>query len=273
MTNDVSTESTTAANLIDLGRYPIDQPESDRFQELVDRCRADLAAVGASQLEGFLLPDAVSNMTNEALALRDETFINAATHNAYFEDVDSSLPEHDPRRTMLRSSQATVAYDQIPDGSMIRTLYNWDPLLTFVGAALGKAPFYRNADPLGALNIVHYGQGDELGWHFDRAEFVVTLMLQPAASGGDFEYVPNLRNDLNENYDAVGRLLNGDTSGVIPLSSGAGTLAFFRGRHSIHRVTPIAGDVLRVNAVLSFAEKPNHLLNALTQQLFYGRTA
>ena len=69
------------------------------------------------------------------------------------------------------------------------------------------------------------------------------------------------------------RLLQGDMTDVIHLPSTAGTLAFFRGRHSIHRVTPIEGDRLRTNAVLSFAEKPDHRLNALTQELFYGRTA
>ena len=98
-------------------------------------------------------------------------------------------------------------------------------------------------------------------------------MLQPAASGGDFEYVPNLRNEHEENYPAVRRLLQGDMTNVIHLPSSPGTLAFFRGRHSIHRVTPIVGDRLRTNAVLSFADKPDHRLNELTQELFYGRTA
>ena len=69
------------------------------------------------------------------------------------------------------------------------------------------------------------------------------------------------------------RLLQGDMTDVIHLPSTAGTLAFFRGRHSIHRVTPIEGNVLRANAVLSFADKPGTRLNELTQQLFYGRTA
>ena len=38
-------------------------------------------------------------------------------------------------------------------------------------------------------------------------------------------------------------------------------------------MTPIMGDRLRTNAVLSFADKPDHRLNTLTQELFYGRTA
>jgi len=260
-------------DLIDIDRYPIDDLDSAAGRALIDRCRRDLAAAGASQLDGFLSVDAVEHLTREALALSDVGVRKEGTHNVYFEDIDPALPEDDPRRIMERSSQSTVAYDLIPADAGIRALYEWEPLLQFVGTALDKHPFYRNADPLGALNLVYYQDGDELGWHFDRAEFVVTLMLQPAASGGDFEYIPNLRNEHEENYPAVQRLLQGDMADVIHLPSTAGTLAFFRGRHSIHRVTPIEGDVLRTNAVLSFADKPGTRLNELTQQLFYGRTA
>jgi hypothetical protein len=263
----------TPRDLIDIDRYPIDDLDSDAGRALIDRCRRDLAASGACQLEGFLSVDAVEHLTSETLALSHIGVRKEGTHNVYFEDVDTALPEDDPRRIMQRSSQSTVAYDLIPADARIRALYECDPLLQFVGTALGKTPFYRQADPLGALNLVYYEHGDELGWHFDRAEFVVTLMLQPAASGGDFEYIPNLRNENDENYQLVQRLLQGDMTDVIHLPSTAGTLAFFRGRHSIHRVTPIEGNVLRANAVLSFADKPGTRLNELTQQLFYGRTA
>jgi hypothetical protein len=269
---DVSTRL-SPRDLIDIARYPVDDLDSDQGSALIDRCRRDLAASGSCQLQGFLTDDAVTQLTREALALGHLGVRKEGTHNVYFEDIDPTLPEDDARRIMQRSSQSTVAYDLIPPDSGIRALYEWDPLLRFVGTALEKAPFYRQEDPLGALNLVYYEEGDELGWHFDRAEFVVTLMLQPAASGGDFEYIPNLRNETEENYPRVRRLLKGDTADVIHLPSSAGTLAFFRGRHSIHRVTPIEGGVLRTNAVLSFADRPGTRLNELTQQLFYGRTA
>ena len=259
--------------LVDVDRYPIDALESTAGRELLARCQADLAANGACQLDGFLRPDAVVRLVDEALSLSDVSFRNASVHNVYFEDVDPSVPADDPRRLMERASQATVAYDLIPEDAGVRALYESDEFLAFVGASLGKDPFYRNADPLGGLNLVYYAEGDELGWHFDRAEFVVTLMLQPAIEGGDFEYAPNLRNEQEENYPDVKRLLEGDRTHVIHLPSRGGTLAFFRGRHSIHRVTPIVGDVLRTNAVLSFADKPGQRLNELTQLMFYGRTA
>jgi hypothetical protein len=273
MSTPTDTAASVARSLIDIDRYPVDDLTSPAGRNLVERCRTELQAGGACQLEGFLRDDAIASLSAEAAALSDGAFTNTAVHNAYFEDVDESLPEDDARRIMQRASQATVAYDMVPADAGIRALYEWDPLLEFVGAALGKSPFYRNADPLGAMNLVYYGEGDELGWHFDRAEFVVTLMLQPAESGGDFEYGPNLRSDENEDYPRVARLLQGDPTDVIHLPSQAGVLAFFRGRHSIHRVTPIKGDILRTNAVLSYSDRPDHRLNELTQKMFYGRTA
>ncbi len=274
MTTPASNPAATAiGDLVDLERYPIHELDGAAGRQLVASCRSDLDARGACQLEGFIQAAAIERLAAEADDLKGVSFRNEAIHNVYFEDVPAGIAPDDPRGMMERASQATVAYDLIPADATIRAFYESDELLAFVGAALGKAPFYRNADPLGALNLVYYAEGDELGWHFDRAEFVVTLMLQPAVTGGDFDYVPNLRSDADENYAAVARLLQGDPAGVHHAPSGAGTLAFFRGRHSIHRVTPIRGDVLRTNAVLSFADRPDHRLNELTQRMFYGRTA
>ena len=95
-----------------------------------------------------------------------------------------------------------------------------------------------------------YGEGDELGWHVDNADFVVTLMLQPSTSGGAFEYVPMLRSADDPNPDGVRALLSGDRAGVRALSPAPGTPALFRGRLSPHRVTPISGSIPRINAVL-----------------------
>jgi hypothetical protein len=56
------------------------------------------------------------------------------------------------------------------------------------------------------------------------------------------------------------------------MSGEAGTLALFRGHFSPHRVTPVEGSRLRINAVLSFADAPGHRLHAAAYPLFYGRT-
>jgi hypothetical protein len=60
---------------------------------------------------------------------------------------------------------------------------------------------------------------------------------------------------------------------VIALEPQPGTLTLFRGRRSLHRVSPVLGDTVRVNAVLAYGDRPGMRLNELTQRLFYGRVA
>lgn len=260
-------------SLIDFEHYPINDLSSTGGTKLAEKCRAELRAQGACRLDDFLRPEALARMVDEANALIDLAYRQDDVHNVYFEEVDESLPESDPRRMLQHTSQAAIAWDHTPPTADIRRLYEWDGLTNFVATCLEKSVLYRSEDPLGACNITTYREGAELGWHFDRSEFSVTLMLQPADEGGEFEYVPNIRSEHDENYPAVARLLQGDRTGVISFPSKPGTLAFFRGHHSIHRVTPVKGTKVRINAVLTYAEQPAYKLNAYTQKLFYGRTA
>ena len=120
--------------------------------------------------------------------------------------------------------------------------------------------------------IALFEDGDELGWHFDRSEFAVTVMYQEAETGGHFEYYPGLRSAENDNHAEIETILRGDGEGAVRLPSGPGSLAIFQGRNALHRVSPIAGSRPRINSVLTYGEKPDMRLNKLTQGLFYGRT-
>ena len=265
-------DSTAIAEIIDLDRYPIDRLDSAEGRRLVERCQKDLRTRGACQLHGFIRPNAVESLVAEALEKAVDAYRTDDTHNVYFEEIPEGAAADDPRGMLQHSSKLTIAWDEIAEESALRTVYNWDPLTDFIGQALEMPRFYRYGDALGACSVALFEQGDELGWHFDRSHFAVTLMLQPADAGGDYEYFHMLRSPESENYEEVAARLTGSRSGVIALPSEPGTLSFFRGRYSMHRVTPVAGAKTRVNAVLAYSEKPDDKMNGLTQQLFYGRT-
>jgi hypothetical protein len=264
--------ATELSDIVDLDRYPIDDLESPEGLELVAFCRAQLAAVGACDLEGFLRPAVAAAIAQEALATRDEGFRTDAAHNIYFDGpVGEGAPSGDPRRIPVRTAKTGIAYDRIAPASPLRLLYESPELTRFIASALQADPLYRHADPVGALNTMIYEPGDEIGWHFDNADFVVTLMLQPARAGGAFEFVPMLRTAEDENHPGVVALLEGDRQGVLGMSAARGTLALFRGRRSPHRVTPVEGDAARIIAVLAYASVPDARLSARTLELFYGR--
>ena len=261
----------TLAHAIDLGRYPIDDLDGPAGRALLSGCREELRALGACELEGFLRPEAVTAAVRSVAALQPLAFRTETTHNLEFSGREADLDADDPLRIQVRSAKGLVAYDQVPGGSPLRAVYESDVLTRFVGAALEVEPIYRQADEIGALNVMFYGDGDELGWHVDNADFVVTLMLQPSVSGGAFEYAPMLRRADDPNPDGVRALLTGDRAGVRELSPAPGTLALFRGRLSPHRVTPVSGPIPRINAVLSYASKPDAKLSAAARRIFFDR--
>ena len=256
---------------VDLDRYPISSLHDPEGRRLVDRCRSDLARQGACDLPGFLRPQAIERIVQDATALRDRAHRTESTHNIEFSGTETELAEDDPLRIQVRSAKSAVACDLFAEDSALRRLYESDDLTRFVSAALEVDPIDRQDDPVGAVSAMFYDRGDELGWHFDNADFVVTLMLRPSEAGGVFEYVPMLRTEQDRNPEGVRRLLAGDPTGVRTMSGEAGTLALFRGHLSPHRVTPVLGETARLNAVLSYARTPDARMSAAGRRLFYGR--
>ncbi len=260
------------AGVVDIGRYPLHDLDSAQGQALVGSCQEELRDRRICQLAGFLTPSAVAEMIAQARQLAPMAWASDRTHTVYFEPPDDSRGAGHPRALPQRSAKKAIAYDQIPADSPIRRLYESDDLTAFIAAVLGKPALHRSADPLDALEIAIFEDGDELGWHFDRSEFSVTMMYQQSDAGGYFDYCPGLRSEHDENYPTVQKILHGGQTGVTRLPSSPGTLAIFRGQHTLHRVTPVHGPQPRINSVLTYGENPGMKLNALTQQLFYGRT-
>jgi hypothetical protein len=254
--------------LVDLDRHPFDDPE------LLARGRAELTADGVTVLPGFLRSAAVEAMVEEVDRLADQAHPSDVRGTPYLDLPDETFPDGHPRRAHSRSALAAIAYDLFPAESPLRALYEWDPLMTFIGELLERRPLYRYADPLGALNVAVMGDGDELGWHFDMTDFVVSIALQASSRGGEFEAATNLRSPDDERYDDVDAVL-GDRAGdrVVAYPMTPGTLMLFAGRHSLHRVTPVAGPTPRYVALLAFDTRPDTDSSELLKLVRYGRAA
>ena len=260
-----------ASTLVNLTRYPIADLHASPAQALVRDCRRRLESAGAVTLPDFLTAAATSALTAEARGLEAAAHEYHVDHTVYFQPCDDSHPAAHALRRQVRTDKGNVPYDRIPADARLRQLYNWDGLLHFVAAVLDEPVLYRHPDPMAALNINTHGPGQELGWHFDRTDFAVTLSLQQCEEGGVFEYVPNLRSALDENFDGVARVLAGSTEGVVSLPAAPGTLTLFRGHHSLHRVTPGFGASKRLMAALSYVRDPTVMFSAYARKLFYGR--
>ncbi len=262
-----------AATLVDLDAYPILDLDSPRAAELIEHHGRQLVETGAAELPGFLTPRGLASCLADAEALSSQAHWSRGQSGPYLEIPEPGWPEGHPRRHLEPFAVGAIAYDLFPADSPLRRLYEWDPVMEWIGRILGRWPLYRYADPLGALNVAVMGDGDSLEWHFDQTDFVVSLALRDAPDGGDFEVAPMIRSEQDECYEDVAGVLAGQRERVMRLPLTPGTLLIFAGRHSLHRVSPIVGSPPRLIALLAYDAKPGTRSSELLQRVRYGRTA
>jgi hypothetical protein len=270
---DIS-ESDGPASFVDLSRYPIDALDSPRGKALVAEIRREMAARCICALPDFLRPAALARMVAEAEALEPLGYRGPTEASPYFfnyrtGELDALPPDH-PRRRKTPRRMRQIAYDIIPPGSAIAQLYHWDGLTRFLAAATGVDRLYRSADRYQALNVSVMDEGGCQQWHFDTNEVNITLLLRAPDAGGEFEYVPLIRSAENENFERVGRVLDGGREGVVQLSQEAGMLVLFKGHHSIHRVAPVRGARRRFQSILAHNTQPGVVGSLESSILHYG---
>jgi hypothetical protein len=260
-------------DILDLERFPLDRPGTPAWQDLVARCRADLAAVGMFNLEGFVRPGALARAMGEIRPVMETlSFVHKRSHNIYFrKDVPELASDH-PALRKVDTINHTVCSDQIAQ-SVPMWIYEWPQFAVFLAAIMGKETLFAMRDPLARVNVMAYREGEALNWHFDRSEFTTTLLLQEPSGGGEFQYRSDLRSDDNPNYDGVAQLLEGNDPEVKTLRLAAGTLNVFKGKNTLHRVTPCKGPRERYIAVFSYYERPGVMFSKEEQIGFYGRAA
>jgi hypothetical protein len=260
-------------NILDLDRYPLDRPGSTGWLGLVDRCKADLAADGMFNLEGLLHPEATARAMAEVAPVMERlSFLHKRHHNVYFRKDVPGLPADHPALRMVDTINHTVCGDQL-EQTVIDWIYSWPQMAVFLAATMDKAALFTMADPLARMNVMRYGDGEALNWHFDRAEFTTTLLLQEPSGGGAFLYRTDLRSETDPNHDGVARVLDGTDPEVKSHVLKAGTLNVFKGRNTLHKVTKCTGPQDRFIAVFSYYERPGVRFTREEQIGFYGRAA
>lgn len=260
-------------DILDLDRYPLDQPDSDTWAELVARCRADLARDGMFNLDGLMREEiAADEVTRLAPAFESQSFHHERDHNIYFLDHIDELPDDHPALIRRNTSNQTLCADQLGASALTR-LYEWPAFAHFLAATMGRPALYTMDDPLARINVMSYHEGQTLNWHFDRSEFTTTLLLQAPEEGGEFEYRTDLRSETDPNYHGVARLLRGEDPEARRLTLAPGTLNVFKGKNTPHRVTAVRGAKERVIAVFSYYDRPGVMFSAAERAGFYGRAS
>ena len=250
--------------LIDLDRYPIDRLNSKAGQLLVARCRSDLDDCAAATLPSFIRQAEIANLVEEAESLVQVAHRYDGDSVTFYEEDDIGCSDTDSLESVVRSARHPNRYCQIlnyqiPNHSDLRAIYLWPPLTEFIRQVLNVEQLFLSQCPHLALTMKVAYEGDTDGWHYDPNDGVITLVLQAADSGGEFEYAPNIRNNNDQNYAGVDRLFKSpDVEATRPILE-PGTFTFFNGRHSMHRVRPVGSTRQpRIVSIFSFDQRPDH---------------
>jgi hypothetical protein len=256
------------ASIVDFGNAPISDPDFCR------KCKQILDENGALELPHFLRPDAVLAIQAEGEQYQHRAYFTVNKHNIFLTASDPAFAADHPRNRLVSSSKGCITDDQIPANCVLRKLYGAPEFRKFLCLVLGETELHEYADPLSSINLHYASEGQELGWHFDNSSFAITLLIQRPASGGVFEYVKGIRETHagEKNFQAIGSVLDGEDQPE-KLEMDAGTLVLFRGRNSMHRVTPTKGDRTRMLVVLAYNTEPGISLSDSAQMTFYGRVA
>lgn len=256
--------------VVDTDRYPLSDLESAGGQAVVSRARRELAALGCTVLPDFIRPDLRDVLRQECAAIAPRAHFDVETVNVYNIALDTELPEGHPGRTTFRRGNAFVARDRVPASALISRLYSHQDFQGFVARCFGLPELHELADPLSGLVLNVVEPGMDHPWHFDTNEFTVSMLTRQAQAGGVFEFCPNIRSADDENFAEVRAVLDGDggrSTRSLPLQPG--DLQLFKGRYSLHRVSPVRGELARHSAIFAYSERPGVIGSvARTRQLF-----
>ncbi len=255
--------------LVDCAVYPVDNPKSDIYQELVKDAQAQLTADGCVRFGQFINPDYHTILRDETESLALLALFSTEEYTPYGTPPDYSYEDGHPRNNTHRTTSGNVTRDLIPETSPVQQLYQSLLFQNFIADCLHADRIFQFHDPMRGLTINAMPDNTTLGWHFDANEFVVSLMTQKADNGGVFEYCPNIREPDNENYDAVRAVLENRSNAVKKLDLQVGDIQIFKGRFSMHRVASTTGK--RQTVIFGYSREPGFIGSVESTMRIYGR--
>jgi len=252
---------------LNLSEYPLHQPTSKAYQQLVAEWRSKLTTTGLINLENFLSSDGVEHFRSEVYERMPDAFHSVHGAQAYFARMPGDYPSD-----ALGSNTHCLGHHNLQNSAM-DALYNWEPLRKFIAALTGNRQVFLHEDPTNALVVQVYKPGCWTGWHFDRAIFTTIINLGEPEAGGKFECAPGIRTEENPCYDDVRDVLLAQSDRVSQHDMKAGSLTLMLGRYSLHRVTPVEQAQDRISLVLKYETEPGVFISVKDRKHIYGPSA
>ncbi|WP_420333705.1 HalD/BesD family halogenase [Roseibium sp.] len=257
MKHDNETAALAALACVDLDAWPIHEPERADYARQVAGVRKSLQEVGCARIDGFIRPDYRQAFHKEVNEVAPSAHFSTSSINPYFTPDDPDLPASHPRRRYAENTNGFVAMDRFEQNGLSLSLYRNPAFQRFIADCLEEETLFTFDDPLAGVVVNVMKEGQQLAWHYDTNEFIVSLLTRKPHEGGAFEYVPDLRQPGDECYDEVEKVLDGHSERVRSLSLELGDLQIFKGRFSLHRVVKGLGE--RHTVIFGYAKEPGFI--------------
>ena len=253
-------------SIVDFSNHPIND------LHFINKCHSYIKQNSILILDNFLLNSSLNKILSEAKSLEKNAFYCEQKHTILLKKKSSDYDQDDPLNILMTSDKGCVPHDLIEKNSDLNILYQSDIFKNFIIKVLDLEKIYPYVDKLSSVNLNYYQKGQQLGWHFDNASFAITLMIQSAPEGGEFEYISEGR-DSNKDFidkDIISKIISGSEK-PNKLNANDGTLILFYGRNYLHRVTPVESDLPRILVTLNYNEENNVELSENARLTFFGR--
>ena len=257
---------TNLNNIINIKDHPL---EDFNYIKL---CKSKISNNSLLILKNFLSENTLKELVIEALELENKAFYCSQKHTILLGKYNKFINKLDPTNIEVKSDKGCVPHDLLKENSKLNIIYKSSIFKNFLKSVLNLKNLYSYDDNLSSINYNYYQKNQQLGWHFDNASFAITLMIQSADDGGDFEYVTNGR-DYRKNFidkKYISEILTNSIE-TNKLNADAGTLILFYGRDYLHRVTPVKSLKPRILVTLNYNEEEGIKLSENARLTFFGR--
>ena len=137
--------NTDLSKILDLDVYPID----DKL--FAQQCRQTLDEEGVLVLPGFVRSEAVEQIKAEGKTIQPDAYYTQSSHNVYLSPADKDYPETHCRNRLVESTKGCVTTDQIPEESLLHTMYGAETFKSFLCDVLEESGLYEYADQLSSI--------------------------------------------------------------------------------------------------------------------------
>jgi len=216
--------------------------ESELYQKEKEKFSNEIKQTGICEIPLFVGKNTEINTLISEMNLFQDHKIRAQGHTtAYNASVDTKYGADHPRNLKQKTGMWVIPNDAIIEESVINKLYRSQEMLQLMKEIIGTQHVYRFEDSYVSININMMGPGDNFLWHFDQCQYVAVIVLNKPKSGGILEIHGLTRDQSNDNYDVVEKVISGEiTENVKSITPEVGMLYIMKGHKCLHRVTEVS---------------------------------